>query len=137
MGCRSREKRILIVDKDESDRLLFAKVLRRAGYEVLEAESEAEASSILSRKRCDAVLAEIGTTADGWKLVATLRSVQPLPVIAVAADVSADSEAARAGCDLCLEKPVDIRRLPWRVGSVLMMRRRPLGTGTVFEARAC
>jgi DNA-binding response OmpR family regulator len=119
--------RILVVDRDESDCLLFGKVLRRVGYDVVEANSLGEALAAVSEQKFGLALLEVDGTEMPWEGIGLLRARQPLPVIAVAADLGERRGLLPEGCALSLEKPVDIRRLPWRVASVLKMRRRSLG----------
>ncbi|MBI5441679.1 MAG: response regulator [Deltaproteobacteria bacterium] len=111
--------RVLVVDRHEADRLLFSKVLSRAGFEVIEAARGVEAVTALSLYPCELVLLEIGIEAEELDGIAAVRALSPVPIIAVAPDISARRRALSAGCALCLVKPVDIRRLPSRVRALL------------------
>jgi DNA-binding response OmpR family regulator len=121
------KKTVLILDEDESDRILFSRVLRQAGYETLEARCESEAVTVLANHKCDLILLGLGKGLSGADTLSALKRAKVIPVLAVAPDTKAKKEALCVGYTLCIERPLDLRRLPWRVGSVLRKKRRVLG----------
>src|SRR5215813_11182386 len=74
---------ILLVDDEERYRELIARVLTKAGYEVVEASDGIEALSLLEKSKIDLVLSDILMPAlNGYALVARLRAKWPsMPVI--------------------------------------------------------
>jgi DNA-binding NtrC family response regulator len=74
---------ILLVDDEERYREHIARVLTKAGYEVLEAGNGIEALSLLEKSQIDLVISDIlMPLLNGYALVARLRAKWPkMPVI--------------------------------------------------------
>ena len=74
---------ILLVDDEEGYRELIARVLTKAGYEVLQAADGLEALSTLEKSKIDLVISDIlMPNLNGYALVARLRAKWPtMPVI--------------------------------------------------------
>ena len=74
---------ILLVDDEEGYRELIARLLTKAGYEVLQAADGLEALSLLEESKVDLVISDILMPAlNGYALVARLRAKWPaMPVI--------------------------------------------------------
>jgi CheY-like chemotaxis protein len=71
-------KLILVVDDDEKVRAFLAETLKRSGYGVWNAGSEALALKILSERRIDLVIGDsAGLKQDRGKILRKLRQVQP------------------------------------------------------------
>ena len=69
---------ILLVDDEENYRELIAKVLTKAGYEVLQAADGMGALSLLERSNVDLVISDIlMPVLNGYALVARLREKWP------------------------------------------------------------
>ena len=74
---------ILLVEDEERYREHIARVLTKAGYEVLQAADGLEALSLLEKSKVDLVISDILMPAlNGYALVARLRAKWPtMPVI--------------------------------------------------------
>ena len=84
---------ILLVDDEEGYRELIARVLTKAGYEVLQAADGLEALSLLEKSTVDLVISDILMPAlNGYALVARLRAKWPaMPVILTTGYLSEDA----------------------------------------------
>jgi len=84
---------ILLVDDEEGYRELIARVLTKAGYEVLQAGDGIEALSLLENSKVDLVISDILMPAlNGYALVARLRAKWPkMPVILTTGFLSQES----------------------------------------------
>lgn len=114
-------ERVLVVDDNGANARLAAFVLRKAGYEVVTADSAASARAELAQRLPDLVLMDLqlpGT--DGLTFTRELRAAPAthgLPIVAVTAYAMRGDEerALAAGCDGYLSKPIDTRTLASRV----------------------
>jgi CheY-like chemotaxis protein len=110
--------RALVVDDAADLRFLIREVLERAGMEVAEAESGADALHTLAiAARPDVVVLDVQMPdMDGWETLAAIRKmpgIADVPVIMCTVK-SQPADALRAwelGCDAYLAKPFDIREL--------------------------
>src|ERR1044072_2832495 len=84
---------ILLVDDEEGYRKLIARVLTKAGYEVLQAGNGMGALSLLERSNVDLVISDIlMPVLNGYALVARLRAKWPdMPVILTTGFLSPDA----------------------------------------------
>jgi len=84
---------ILLVDDEENYRELIARVLTKAGYEVLQAADGMGALSLLERSNVDLVISDIlMPVLNGYALVARLREKWPnMPVILTTGFLSPDA----------------------------------------------
>ncbi len=109
------KKRILVVDDEESHRLMLRAVLRDEGYEVAEAADGVEALRAVEQEPFDLVLMDIRMTSmGGIEALREIRRVSPLlPVIIMTAYASVKTavEALKAGAFDYLTKPLDIDEL--------------------------
>ena len=83
---------ILVVDDEEGCREVLARILTKAGYEVLQAADGFEALSLLEKSKIDIVISDILMPAlNGYTLVARLRAKWPsMPVILTTGFLSQD-----------------------------------------------
>jgi two-component system, cell cycle response regulator DivK len=116
---------VLVVEDNPLNRKLLRDVLGHAGYRVLEA-SDAEQGLVLARtERPDLILMDVQLPGmGGEEALRELRgdaSTAAIPVAAVTAQaMKEDRERFLAvGFDDYLEKPVDVRSLPDRVGMLI------------------
>jgi CheY-like chemotaxis protein len=114
--------RILLVEDNAQSRFLFSTALRRAGHEVVEAESGEKAVLLLgSFFTPDLILLDIGLPGmSGRTVVEELRSHpdrQPCPIIAVTGSLLQRSDMARLGLDDVFHKPILPNELVARVDS--------------------
>ena len=109
-----RPLRILLVDDDDDTRNSLVELLARRGYQVRGADGVEAALRAASSASFDLLISDIelldGT---GLQLVQTLRSIHPVPAIALSGMGSFDDlELSRAaGFDLHLMKPIDMPEL--------------------------
>lgn len=103
---------VLLVEDFADNREYFATVLRRHGYDVIEAVDGQEALRLARRRRPDLILMDLSLpNLDGWAATEELKSDPTLcdiPVVALTAHTIAgdDQRAREAGCDDYLAKPV-------------------------------
>lgn len=120
---------ILAVDDNPTNLKLVQEVLSFEGYRVLTATDANEALRILQTESVEVVLMDIAMPGmDGLELTRVLKSdpaTRHLVIIALTAfAMKGDETKARAvGCDGYITKPVDTRRLPEQVASVLAAHR--------------
>ena len=118
---------VLVVDDAADIRLLVQAVLTRAGCQVREAASAAEAFAAIDDSPPDVVLLDVQMPdADGWSVLATIRSdpqTARLRVVLCTVKGHPDDRARgwRLGCDGYLTKPFTI---PDLVDEVLAVARR-------------
>ena len=74
---------ILLVEDEERAREVFARILRHAGYAVMEAADGLEALALLEDLPCDLVVSDIlMPKLNGYALVARIRAKWPnMPII--------------------------------------------------------
>jgi len=107
--------RILVVDDEESHRIMLRAVLKDEGYEVVEAADGSEAVQAVEQEPFDLVLLDVRmTTMDGIEALTEIRKISPLiPVLIMTAYASVKTavEALKAGAMDYLTKPLDIDEL--------------------------
>jgi CheY-like chemotaxis protein len=100
---------ILLADDEPRLRQLFARYLRRAGYEVAEVADGAEAWERLKESSVDLVITDLGMpTLDGVQLMELIRAKWPsLPVVLVSGYLPPKAEEITSqGSARFLQKPV-------------------------------
>lgn len=107
----SNNKRILIADDNEINRLLLANMLELNGYTVDSAVDGAEALQFISKNRYKMAFIDLSMPVmSGLEMIRILRKqCNSLKVAAISAytDDNKITEALGAGFDYCLNKPVD------------------------------
>ena len=135
----------MVVEDDESTRLLMCEVLRQAGYEPCPARDGVEALEVMDHFQCDLAIVDITMPRmDGIAFTQTLREGNcDLPVLMVTARVTQEDKRRgfRAGTDDYMVKPVDEEEMLWRVEALLRRYRstgqeRRLTVGTTVLDRA-
>ena len=115
--------RILVVEDDESTRLLMCEVLRGAGYEPCPAGDGQDALEVMEHQQIDlAVVDVMMPRMDGYAFVGSLREGGcDLPVLMVTARVTQEDKhrGFRAGTDDYMTKPVDEEEMLWRIKALL------------------
>jgi DNA-binding NtrC family response regulator len=113
-------RRILVVDDDDSIRETFQYHLDRAGYQVATAETAEEALGLLAEMEPGIVITDIRMHGmDGLELLRHIRSKSPATdvlVITAHEDMRSASEAMRQGAYDYLVKPLDLDRIEALVG---------------------
>ncbi len=108
---------ILIAEDHEDSRKTLAKVLRRMGYRVVEAENGREVLELVRQERPMVVLMDVNMPGmDGIETTLALRhdpGFHDLPIFALTGDVTIDNQQriGEAGVDGYLEKPVTWEKL--------------------------
>src|SRR6516164_2968597 len=105
---------ILLVDDEERYREVLARVLTKAGYEVVEASDGIEALSLLEKLKIDLVLSDILMPGlNGYALVARLRAKWPsMPVILTTGFLPQDAaKNMMNGSVDFIPKPIDTETL--------------------------
>ncbi len=120
--------RILIADDDDGLRRLLQFVLRREGFEVVEAADGAETLARAYDSDPSLVLLDVMMPdMDGFDVCRRLRSDQRthrLPIVFVSAldDIKQRNEMLKLGADDCIRKPIGPRELVSRVRDVMERR---------------
>ncbi|HSC93296.1 MAG TPA: response regulator [Gaiellaceae bacterium] len=106
------ERAVLVVDDDESIRLLCRVNLELAGHRVVDAVTLADASALLDEVEPDVVLLDVHVGAeDGLAFAAEIRARRPEAAVVLLTG-SAELDALRAaGVDAVLRKPFDLDHL--------------------------
>ena len=99
---------ILLVDDEEGYRELIARLLTKAGYEVLQAADGLQALSLLEESKVDLVISDILMPAlNGYALVARLRAKWPaMPVILTTGFLPAAKTMMNGSVDF-IPKPIN------------------------------
>jgi two-component system response regulator HydG len=107
--------KILVVDDEESHRIMLRAVLKDEGYEVVEAADGSEAVRAVEQEPFDLVLLDVRMkTMDGIEALNEIRKISPLiPVLIMTAYASVKTavEALKAGAFDYLTKPLEIEEL--------------------------
>lgn len=110
-------KKVLLVEDNEDNRIVYSTMLEHYGYEVVESIDGREAIRLAAEEDPDLILMDISIPGiDGWTATERLREdgrTASIPVVAVTAhSLPEDRERARTlGCDGYLTKPCEPRRL--------------------------
>jgi class 3 adenylate cyclase/CheY-like chemotaxis protein len=124
----SNPQRILVVDDNESNRMIIGIRLKAHGYEVLQADDGEKALAVATEQRPDLILLDIMMPKiDGIEVCRRLKSDAAMPftpIILVTAKASSDDVVVglEAGADEYLTKPIDQTALVARVKSVLRIK---------------
>lgn len=114
----SKNKKILIVDDDEKNRLLFKIILGKEGYETIEAENGQEAIIKTIEEKPDVILMDMMMPImDGYTAVNILKNnekTKNIPIIILTA-LDELNENLQNIADTFLTKPVDIKELIFKV----------------------
>jgi len=119
---------VLVVEDNEDNRALVAKVLGYAGYRVVEAASGEEALELVAGGPPDLILMDLNLGGmNGFEATRRLKedpATARVPVVALTAYamVGDRERALEAGCDGYIAKPVDVRRLPEQVETFIRGR---------------
>jgi len=105
-----RTGRILVVDDSRDELTLEARLLSKAGYEVVEAASGEEALAVLEKETVDAVLTDVNMPGlDGFGLTEAIRCSprwRHLPVVILTGACTPEEQqrSRSAGATACLDK---------------------------------
>lgn len=127
-GIEPKALNILVADDDPSARVLYRRVLERAGHRLTEANDGKEAWDRLQHFPADLVILDgIMPGMSGIECIREIKRNSPfrdLPIILASGRSETDSivEGLAAGADEYLTKPIDPRELLLRVNSVVRYR---------------
>jgi DNA-binding NtrC family response regulator len=118
MAAIGGRKTVLVVDDDDSLRMLCRITLELDGYRVLEAPSIEEACAALAAGSVDAILLDLHVGhGDGRQLLASLGETRP--PVALFTGSEAINPELRELADAVLVKPLGIDRLSETVGRLI------------------
>jgi len=109
--------KVLVIEDDPTDLKLMGAVLKMSGHIVRGTTSAEEAVDAIAAEKPDVVLLDLRLPGmDGLTLARRLKAnadTQSIPIIAVTAypDRYRREELLAAGCDACIIKPIDTRKL--------------------------
>lgn len=127
----ARAKSTILVVEDEAELLdLIARILRRSGYEILEARTSPEAMSICQGARpVDLILSDFNLPGgNGLQLAKRLRAAcAGVPFVFMSGNREACDRIVEHGY-VCLRKPFSFADMEQTLGEILS-ERRPLSAG--------
>ena len=118
-------RKVLVVEDDLLNRMLYNEVLASCGYEVVMVEDGAAVMAAVERFRPDVITMDIHLPhVSGLRLIRQLRrgdETRTIPIIAITAFAGREEEARcrAAGADSYLAKPVSVERLRGAVEAAL------------------
>ena len=116
-STRMSEHKILLVEDNEDNRLVYRTILDHFGFTVLEAADGEEGIRRARADQPDLILMDVSIPKiDGWEATRQLKadpSTASIPIIALTAHALATdrAKAQEAGCDGYLAKPVEPRKV--------------------------
>lgn len=121
---------ILVVDDEETARMVISNYLRTKGYEVIEAGTLADARKVIAEGKADVIILDVQLP-DGYgphllEDVATLPMRPQVIIITAHGEVSMAVDAMKAGAQDFIEKPLDLIKLEAavkRANDMISMRR--------------
>lgn len=108
------KRRILVVDDDPDNRGLIRFILKKAGYEVLEAYNGTKGIEIAHKEVPDMILLDLAMPEmDGWEVARRLKTdpeTEQIKIIALTVRTLAEDrrQAIEAGVDGYLTKPISV-----------------------------
>ena len=110
---KERPLRILLVEDNENNRMLFSFFLKKTPHSLAEAKDGGEGYDLFRKKQFDLVFMDIEMPVmDGYETVAAIRAYEkekgldPVPIIALTANTMEDAHRSlEAGCTRHLTKP--------------------------------
>ncbi|MFW5696354.1 MAG: response regulator [Phototrophicaceae bacterium] len=120
---------IVIIEDNEQNARMAAKLLRRANYEVVIAEDGETGLTTVFEERPDLVLIDLGLPdIDGQTVIALIRQqpeLEHIPIIAFTAwpEATAHDMARAYGCDGVITKPIDTRQFADQVAGFIASAR--------------
>ena len=108
-----KKKQILVVDDEPAWLKSIAHILRKEGYQVREAQSAAEALTLLAQYRPDLIVSDLAMPdMNGFDLLDKIRklpkiSATPVVFFSAIEDFHAKKVARELGATACLLKPFD------------------------------
>lgn len=115
--------KILVVEDDTNTRKLMCAVLKRSGFETLQAEDGVKALEVMDKNHIDLVVLDLMMpNMDGYELTENLRHTwQTLPILMVTAkqEPKDKKQGFLVGTDDYMTKPVDEEEMVLRIKALL------------------
>lgn len=115
--------KILIIEDDPSLLRLYSIILRKAGYETLQAQNGLDAWDIIEKEHIDLIITDVMMPEmDGYEFVRLLRETNPvIPVLIITAkdDFVSKNMGFSLGADDYMVKPADSDEMVLRVKALL------------------
>jgi two-component system cell cycle response regulator DivK len=117
--------RVLYIEDSMDNLVLVRRILRAAGFELLEATSAREGIAVAEQQIPDLILMDINMPEmDGLTATAHLRqnpALSHIPIVALTANLMRNvlDRALEAGCDGYIAKPITVDDLPKQIMSYL------------------
>jgi two-component system cell cycle response regulator DivK len=114
-SAQPADQKLLLVEDNEDNRIIYSTVLRHIGYTVIEALDGVQAIALARSEHPDLILMDISIPeVDGWEATRILRAdpaTRDIPIIALTAHALADDRerATAVGFTSYLAKPVEPR----------------------------
>ncbi|EGW22894.1 multi-sensor hybrid histidine kinase [Methylobacter tundripaludum SV96] len=127
VGYQGLRRRVLVVDDANENRTLLIDILGRLGFETFEAANGRACLDSVEAQTPDLILLDmVMPEMDGLETTRRLRCMQGFgqtPIIAVSASASGSdvTEAMKAGVNVFLSKPIDIKRLMVQIAVLLKL----------------
>jgi DNA-binding response OmpR family regulator len=121
-------KKVLLVEDDDANRTLLARLIRKEGYEVLTAATFLEGRRLLQTEHPDLLITDVRLGEfNGLQLIVGVRERTPTIVLTAYADAVIEAETRKAGARY-LVKPVPGTRLMETIRTTLdeSLEQRPL-----------
>ena len=114
-------KRVLVVEDDESARLLYTDELKEEGYAVFFAEDGFHALKFLEKEKVDLVMTDIRLPGiNGAIMISLIRAKYPhIHIVVVSACKQTSEEGVGRNVDRYFEKPVNLTILKQYIAEVL------------------
>ena len=118
-------RKILLVEDNEDNRIIYRLTLAHFGYEVIEAADGETAVRLARETMPDLILMDVSIPGiDGWQATRMLKAderTERVPIVALTAHALATdrARAEEVGCDGYLAKPVEPRRVIEEIERVL------------------
>ncbi len=106
-------KKILVIDDEENIRWIIATFFEHHGYETVQAKNGLEGILLLGKEQPDLVITDVEMPEmSGDEVVRHIRAECALPIKTIVISGSHNPEfrerALAAGCDVFMEKPLDL-----------------------------
>ncbi|MBW4092755.1 MAG: response regulator [Proteobacteria bacterium] len=131
-GAGGTGGRVLIVEDDETNRVLLAAALARSGFTAFPAATGEEAVRMAEHDGLDAVLLDLRLPGiDGWETARRIRALPgrsaSIPIVALTArgDAGLEAECRIAGLTALVSKPADLNQLAQRLRGWIAAGPRP------------
>ena len=142
-GAGATGGRVLIVEDDETNRVLLTAALARSGFTAFPAASGEEAVRMAEHDGLDAVLLDLRLPGiDGWETARRIRGLPgrsaTIPIVALTArgDAAVEAECRANGLTALVSKPADLNQLAQRLRGWIAAGPRPAAPAQLADLGA-